>query len=374
MGRLVFLQTSNTSRTRPRCSATSARSLAPSGAVYVSTPNLLTPRRRAREVDNRGTSRIRAEEFRALWESVIRRRRGACLFHARKLRVHEVRAEARLDEVHKRLGSAERSRPLHARDLASDFASARKPRGPGAGVRTASGAAPGARNRATSTERSTPRRCVAAEAQRAPRELALVLTPTCLTWRAMGRGRFGRSGCGSDRPPDICRCSTCWTRPDHAVADPVLCDSSAPGRSNLRGILRQDSARVPPWTSRVPRTSARQRDLIGELERSAAEYAAGRDASNRIGGGLLGAWEPRDLTSRRPTRSCAARDRRGRLGPGADRIASHRRRFGNWVAAVASECAHASWLHQLLERRGSAHLRRAHAPFGLGPGSTSPRS
>jgi SAM-dependent methyltransferase len=79
--------------------------LAPGGAVYVSTPNLLTlAPPGAEKSDNPWHVReYRAAEFRALCEGHFERVEMLGLFHARKLRVHEVAIKLGWDHVHKAL-------------------------------------------------------------------------------------------------------------------------------------------------------------------------------------------------------------------------------------------------------------------------------
>jgi SAM-dependent methyltransferase len=79
--------------------------LAPGGVAYVSTPNLLTlAPPGAEKSDNPWHLReYRAEEFRALCEGHFERVEMLGLFHARKLRVHEVAIELGWDSVHKAL-------------------------------------------------------------------------------------------------------------------------------------------------------------------------------------------------------------------------------------------------------------------------------
>jgi SAM-dependent methyltransferase len=74
--------------------------------VYVSTPNVLTlAPPGADKSDNPWHLReYRAREFRALCENVFERVELHGLFHARKLRVHEVALRAGWDSVHARLG------------------------------------------------------------------------------------------------------------------------------------------------------------------------------------------------------------------------------------------------------------------------------
>ncbi len=80
--------------------------LRPGGTVYVSTPNLLTlAPPGAEKSDNPWHLReYRPEQFRALCESVFDEVELLGLFHARKLRVHELALKLGWDNVHKRLG------------------------------------------------------------------------------------------------------------------------------------------------------------------------------------------------------------------------------------------------------------------------------
>jgi 2-polyprenyl-3-methyl-5-hydroxy-6-metoxy-1,4-benzoquinol methylase len=80
--------------------------LAPGGVAYVSTPNLLTlAPPGAEKSDNPWHVReYRAEEFRALCEGHFERVEVLGLFHARKLRVHEIALRLGWDRVHEALG------------------------------------------------------------------------------------------------------------------------------------------------------------------------------------------------------------------------------------------------------------------------------
>jgi SAM-dependent methyltransferase len=84
--------------------------LAPGGVAYVSTPNLLTlAPPGAEKSDNPWHVReYRAKEFRQLCESRFDRVELFGLFHARKLRVHELAIKLGWDSVHKRLGFTDR--------------------------------------------------------------------------------------------------------------------------------------------------------------------------------------------------------------------------------------------------------------------------
>jgi SAM-dependent methyltransferase len=84
--------------------------LAPGGVAYVSTPNLLTlAPPGAEKSDNPWHVReYRAAEFRRLCEAHFDRVELLGLFHARKLRVHELAIGLGWDSVHKRLGLTDR--------------------------------------------------------------------------------------------------------------------------------------------------------------------------------------------------------------------------------------------------------------------------
>lgn len=80
--------------------------LRPGGAAYVSTPNLLTlaPEGAEKSDNPWHVKEYRAEEFRELCESVFDRVEILGLFHARKLRMHELALRLGWDALHARLG------------------------------------------------------------------------------------------------------------------------------------------------------------------------------------------------------------------------------------------------------------------------------
>ena len=82
----------------------------PGGVAYVSTPNLLTlAPPGAEKSDNPWHVReYRAAEFQELCEAHFDRVELLGLFHARKLRVHELAIRLGWDEVHSRLGLTKR--------------------------------------------------------------------------------------------------------------------------------------------------------------------------------------------------------------------------------------------------------------------------
>jgi 2-polyprenyl-3-methyl-5-hydroxy-6-metoxy-1,4-benzoquinol methylase len=79
--------------------------LAPGGVAYVSTPNLLTlaPPGAEKSDNPWHVKEYRAEEFRALCEEHFPRVEMFGLFHARKLRAHELAIKLGWDTVHKSL-------------------------------------------------------------------------------------------------------------------------------------------------------------------------------------------------------------------------------------------------------------------------------
>jgi len=80
--------------------------LEPDGVAYVSTPNLLTlaPAGAEKSDNPWHVHEYRAEEFRQLCEMHFPRVELLGLFHARKLRAHEIAIKLGWDSVHKRLG------------------------------------------------------------------------------------------------------------------------------------------------------------------------------------------------------------------------------------------------------------------------------
>ena len=99
--------------------------LAPGGAVYVTTPNLLTlaPPGAEKSENPWHVKEYRAEEFRALCAAHFVRVELLGLFHARKLRAHELALKLGWDAAHERLGL---TKPFYDRFTpaiaASDFA------------------------------------------------------------------------------------------------------------------------------------------------------------------------------------------------------------------------------------------------------------
>ena len=107
---LVFLQTIEHLQD-PRAALEHFRSLLrPGGVAYVSTPNVLTlaPKGAERSGNPWHIREYRANEFRDLCEGVFGSVELLGLFHARKLRVHELAIRAGWDSVHPKLGITKR--------------------------------------------------------------------------------------------------------------------------------------------------------------------------------------------------------------------------------------------------------------------------
>ena len=187
---VVFLQTIEHIQDPDAMLAHVRELIGPGGVAYVSTPNVLTlaPKGEERSGNPWHVREYKPGEYRELCERHFSRVDLLGLFHARKLRAHQVAIE-RLgwDHVHKAPALHQAVlRPLHARDQRARLrAAARRPR---ARARPRRGPAPVTPPSASSC------------------------TPTCPTSRASGRGRSARSGCGRRSRPATCRCSTCSTR------------------------------------------------------------------------------------------------------------------------------------------------------------------
>jgi 2-polyprenyl-3-methyl-5-hydroxy-6-metoxy-1,4-benzoquinol methylase len=104
---VVFLQTIEHVPDPGAVLAHFAAQLRPGGVAYVSTPNLLTlaPAGAEKSGNPWHVKEYRAEEFRALCAAHFASVELLGLFHARKLRLHELAIRhARWDDVHRRLG------------------------------------------------------------------------------------------------------------------------------------------------------------------------------------------------------------------------------------------------------------------------------
>jgi 1,4-alpha-glucan branching enzyme len=149
---------------------------------------------------------------------------------------------------------------------------------------------------------------------------------------------------------------------------PVLCDQlEAPGA--IERCIRFLEEIRPESHARDIRgfRDSGMSEFVPELERSSAEYAA---AAERLDGGLLArlgrhaSWTSSATHAVLPVlASDPAVALQVRTG-----IDSHRRRFGHWDGGFwLPECAHAEWLHLLLEEAGvRATCVELTEVFGLG--------
>jgi SAM-dependent methyltransferase len=103
---VVFLQTIEHVVDPPAVLGHFRRILKPGGVAYVSTPNLLTlaPAGHAKSDNPWHLREYRAQEFGALCRGTFGSVQMLGLFHARKLRVHEMALALGWDAVHRRLG------------------------------------------------------------------------------------------------------------------------------------------------------------------------------------------------------------------------------------------------------------------------------
>src|SRR5436309_2352205 len=137
---------------------------------------------------------------------------------------------------------------------------------------------------------------------------------------------------------------------------PVLCDQlEAPGvRDRCLQFLRETRSE----SHRRDIDSAReagQSELVPELERSAAEYAAAAEQLEQLPEDLVGAFGRHATWTSAATHAVLpllATDASIGLQVQTG-VESHRRRFGDWAGGFwLPECAHASWLDSLLENAG----------------------
>ena len=282
------------------------------------------------------------------------------LFHARKLRVHE------LAHLTRGLGRRPRApghhqallRLVHAGDLERDFALRRD------------GARPRPRAR-------LPRGLPPVRPRRSSRSSC---TPTCRTSRASAPGRSARSGCGRRSPRATCRCSTCSSdgAPVTLSLTPVLCrparalrGDGAVRRRCASGSSRSCAACGPTRTrSTSPGCASGGENVLaasssapaGDYERAAERsrpWAATCSAALRAARRVDLGGHPRGAAAagHRRRRAPAARGRH-RVPPPA--------RFGRGRGAAASGCPSAR------TRRGWTRCSRT--PACTRRASTSPTS
>ena len=133
---------------------------------------------------------------------------------------------------------------------------------------------------------------------------------------------------------------------------PVLADQleSRPAMERCLAFLRE----VRPASHALDLDAESDPGVRQELERSQARYAAAADALERRGD-LVGAFAPHAAWTSSATHAVLpllATDEGVRLQV-REGVASHQRRFGGWGGGFwLPECAHAPWLHHLLEEAG----------------------
>jgi len=137
---------------------------------------------------------------------------------------------------------------------------------------------------------------------------------------------------------------------------PVLADQLEDAGALARCLSFLREVRPESHRRDIARYRAEGQDvLVAELERSATEYAAAAERLAALGGGLLRAlgrhagWTSAATHAILPLlASDDAISLQVQTG-----IASHRRRFGAWGGGFwLPECAHAPWLHPVLEQAG----------------------
>ena len=309
------------------------------GAVFISTPNVLTlaPRApRARTTPGTSTSTARRSSSELCRAHFAKRRAARAVPRAQAARARARAARSAGTGCTLAWAHGALLRLLHARDRASDFALRRSPDG-----------RPGSRAR-------LPRRLpLMGSARASAARWRSSCTRTCPTSRASAPGRSARSGCGRRSRAATCRCSTCSTRgaPLTLSLTPVLCDQlEAPGVAERFAAFVEGR---PPRDPRARRgracAPAGTRRLARELERSWERLRARAASASRGAAGTCWERSPRTPSGppRRPTRSC-------RCWPPTRACAcrcraassAHRRRFGDdWRGGFwLPECAYAPWL------------------------------
>ena len=275
----------------------------------------------------------RAEEYRALCERHFGSVELLGLFHARKLRAHQVAIE-RLgwDSIHAAARHHQAVlRPLHAGDLRARLRAAlRRPR-------------PRAR---------LPRGPAAVSGR-----LSIVLHTHMPYVEGFGTWPFGEEWLWEAMATSyLPLLDVLDAHPGRVTLSltPVLCDQlEAPGvPERFLAFLRE----IRPETHRRDIAAAEDPALARELERSAALYAAAADRFEARGGDLVrrvrartSSWTSSATHAVLPLLATAAGVRL-QVGVG---IAAHRERFGHWDGGFwLPECGHAPWLDPLLEEAG----------------------
>ena len=332
---VVFLQTIEHVQDPDAVLARLRDLVGPAGVVYVSTPNVLTlaPPGEPKSGNPWHVREYRPEEFRALCARHFVHVDLLGLFHARKLRVHELAiARAGWDAVHARLGLTQ---PFYERFTPAitvrDFRLRRR------GARARAG--PAGRAASVSAPRGT---------------LAVVLHSHMPYVEGFGTWPFGEEwlweAIATSYLPLLDVLDELPGRVTLSVT-PVLADQlEAPGAlERCVAFLRE----VRPESHRRDLAGGRAAGEEAALEYSAARYAAAADAL--AAGDLMArlarhaGWTSAATHPVLPLLATAAGVRL-QLATG---IAAHRARFGEWHGGLwLPECAHAPWLDPLLEEAG----------------------
>jgi 1,4-alpha-glucan branching enzyme len=153
---------------------------------------------------------------------------------------------------------------------------------------------------------------------------------------------------------------------------PVLCDQLEEPGAIGRCLKFLDEIRPESHRRDIAAVrAAGEEQLAAELERSQAEYARAADRLRSLpDGGLLralGAHASWTSAATHAVLPLLATDSGVSLQVGTG-VASHRRRFGDWGGGFwLPECAHAPWLHALIEEGGARFsCVELTARFGLG--------
>ena len=309
--------------------------------AYVSTPNVLTlaPEGAEKSGNPWHVKEYRAEEFRALCESVFDHVEIHGLFHARKLWLHERAIAAGWDSVHPKLGITKRFYDWFTPAITDS------------GLRAARGAArPRARLRSS------------AQMSRDRGALALVLHTHMPYVEGFGTWPFGEEwlweAIAGVYVPLL---DVLEGAPVTVSLTPVLCDQldamrGDPGDRFLR-FLREIRAPIHAEDSAGLDATGKP-ELAAELRRAAEDYVRADEAFERRGRDLLGAFaalgtELWTSTATHAVLPLLATDAGLRMQVGAG-VAAHERRFGEgWSGGFwLPECAYEPGLERDLAEHG----------------------
>ena len=305
------------------------------GAVFVSTPNVLTlaPKGASRSDNPWHVHEYRRQEFEQLCRAHFASVEMYGLFHARKLRAHELALRLGWDRVHARLGLTRRFYDWFTPAIAvSDFAltpplaavpAPRRRHGPGPGL---------------------PRGVPAVSRGRDRGALAIVLHTHMPYVEGFGTWPFGEewlweaiAGCYLPLLDLLDEGA-----PLTLSLTPVLCDQlEAPGVSERFAAFVEGVRRETHEEDAAGLRAGGYEALARELERSWCDYAGALESLRRRGGDLLGSLARHAQWTSSATHAILpllATDAGVRLQVSSG-VAAHRRRFGEVQAgAAASGC------------------------------------